>query len=115
MVLKKKEVSSYSINVSNSCNCDAEDNKIRGEVGLWRAVILQQLIDLKSQSKKRRNQQVKKNAYNWFFREENEDDILEICDYADYDYHDVKQIAHELASGNKTLAKLNLEDLQRIL
>lgn len=115
MAIEKKDISSCGINVSHSCNRDTENSKIRGEVALWRAVVLQQLIDLKSQSKKRRNQQTKKNAYNWFMREENDDDVKEICDYADYNYNDVKKIACELASGNKTLAKLNLEDLQCIL
>ena len=115
MAVEKKDLSSYGINVSHSCNRDAENSKIRGEVALWRAVVLQQLIDLKSQSKKRRNQQTKKNAYNWLMKEDNEDDVREICDYADYDYNDVKKIARELACGNKTLVKLNLEDLQRIL
>ena len=115
MTCAKKDFLYCGINVSHSCNSDAENSKIRGEVALWRAVVLQQLIDLKSQSKKRRNQQTKKNAYNWFMRDENDDDVKEICDYADYNYNDVKKIAGELASGNKTLAKLNLEDLQRIL
>ncbi len=73
---------------------------IGGEIALWRAVLLQSFIDLKSKSKKKRNQPFKKEAYNWFTKKENENDVREVCSYADYDYRTIKTIADEIIAEN---------------
>lgn len=71
---------------------------VGGEIALWRAVLLQAIIDLKSKSKKKRNQPLKKEAYNWFTNEEYE--VKAVCSYADYDYRTVKNLTNKIIAEN---------------
>ena len=70
---------------------------INGYRALWRAVLLQALIDLKTQSKKQRNQPIKQEAYDWFNKKENEQDVKMVCYLADYNFNVVKELANELS------------------
>ena len=67
--------------------------EVLGEVGLWRAVLLQAFIDLKSLSKKRRNQKIIKEAKDWF---SNEEEVKTVCEMANYSYRSVKQLANQI-------------------
>ncbi len=75
------------------------DNKyktILGEVGLWRAVLLQAFVDLKSKSKKKRNQNFIREAKEWFIKKENKNDIKQICEMAHYNYNSVHKLANDI-------------------
>ena len=90
-----------NVDIANDLHCciynDYNNNSsIAGEIALWRAVLLQALIDLKSQSRKKRNQPSKKAAYNWFTKDENDADVRAVCFFARYDYKIVKQLADEI-------------------
>lgn len=67
-----------------------------GEVNLWRAVLLQALIDLKTKSKKRRMQPAKKDAYDFFTNKENEEAVILICECARISYGKLKRAVNEI-------------------
>lgn len=67
-----------------------------GEVNLWRAVLLQALIDLKTKSKKKRMQPTKKEAYEFFTNKENEEVVILICDCARISYGKLKRAVNEI-------------------
>ncbi len=67
-----------------------------GEINLWRAVLLQALIDLKTKTKKKRFQPIKKEAYDWFSKKENQEEVKVICDCAGISYAKVQKVANEI-------------------
>ena len=67
-----------------------------GEINLWRAVLLQALIDLKTRSKKRRMQPKKKDAYDWFTKEENKEEVEIVCDCAGISYGKIQNIVNKI-------------------
>ena len=69
-------------------------NEIRGEIALWRAVLLQAFIDLKTKSKKHVKKPVKREAVKWF--RANKRDLMDVCVLADYDYNMVVNKAEEI-------------------
>lgn len=72
--------------------------EVLGEVGLWRAVLLQAFIDLKSLSKKRRNQKIIQEAKDWFSKDE---EVRTVCEMANYSYKSVKQLANQIIEQKK--------------
>ena len=66
-----------------------------GEIALWRAVLLQAFIDAKSKSKKNRNQTIIQDAKNWFLNN-NQDDVMDVCDMANCSYNLIKNTAKDL-------------------
>src|SRR5574344_728215 len=80
---------------------EREYSCIAGEVALWRAVLLQSLIDLKTQSKKRRNKKVKQDAIDWFTKKENKPDVMAVCRYAKYEYRQVSNFVNDFLNNNK--------------
>ena len=73
-------------------------NEIRGEIALWRAVLLQAFIDLKTKSKKHVKKPVKREAVKWF--RVNKRDLMDVCVLADYDYNIVVRKAEEILRAN---------------
>ena len=73
-------------------------NETRGEVALWRAVLLQAFIDLKTKSKKHVKKPVKREATKWF--RTNKRDLMDVCVLADYDYNMVVKKAEEILGEN---------------
>ena len=73
-------------------------NETRGEIALWRAVLLQAFIDLKTKSKKHVKKPVKREAIKWF--RVNKRDLMDVCVLADYDYNIVVKKAEEIMSDN---------------
>ena len=73
-------------------------NETRGEVALWRAVLLQAFIDLKTKSKKHVKKPVKREAVKWF--RANKRDLMDVCALADYDYRMVAKKAEEILNEN---------------
>lgn len=73
-------------------------NETRGEVALWRAVLLQAFIDLKTKSKKHVKKPVKREAAKWF--RTNKRDLMDVCALADYDYRMVAKKAEEILADN---------------
>lgn len=73
-------------------------NEIRGEIALWRAVLLQAFIDLKTKSKKHVKKPVKREAVKWF--RVNKRDLMDVCVLADYDYNMVVRKAEEILRAN---------------
>ena len=69
-------------------------NETKGEVALWRAVLLQAFIDLKTKSKKHVKKPIKREAAKWF--RVNKQDLIDVCALADYDYHMVAKKAEEV-------------------
>ena len=65
---------------------EKENDYITGEVSLWKAVLLQAIIDLKTRSKKKRVLSTKIDAIKWFKNEENKEDVKEVCYRANYGY-----------------------------
>lgn len=72
-------------------------DNVAGAVALWRAVLLQAFIDLKSQSKKKRNQPIKNEAYRWF-NSANQNQVKMVCQLAKYNYNDVKKCFNKIIS-----------------
>jgi len=81
---------------------------ICGEVALWRAVLLQHLIDLRIKSKKQKYNSAKKEAYKWFMDEENKQDVKKVCEYAGYEYRKVMILAREIIENNDSFRNLKL-------
>ena len=75
---------------------------IAGEIALWRAVLLQYLIDLKIKSKKKKYNAIKKNAYKWFMDNDNIQNVKKVCNYAGYEYRKVIQLVKEIVDTNYT-------------
>ena len=76
--------------------CYESDNReLLGEIALWRAVLLQAFIDLKSKSKKKRNQPIIQEAKNWFLNK-NQENVIDICDMANCSYNLVKNTANDI-------------------
>ena len=75
-------------------------NETRGEVALWRAVLLQAFIDLKTKSKKHVKKPVKREAVKWF--RANKRDLMDVCALADYDYRMVVKKAEEILAENSS-------------
>ena len=75
-------------------------NETRGEIALWRAVLLQAFIDLKTKSKKHVKKPVKREAVKWF--RANKRDLMDVCALADYDYHMVAKKAEEILAENSS-------------
>lgn len=75
-------------------------NEARGEIVLWRAVLLQAFIDLKTKSKKHVKKPVKREAVKWF--RANKRDLMDVCALADYDYHMVAKKAEEILAENSS-------------
>lgn len=73
-------------------------NETRGEIALWRAVLLQAFIDLKTKSKKHVKKPVKREAIKWF--RVNKRDLMDVCVLADYDYNIVVKKAEEIMADN---------------
>ena len=73
----------------------AEYENIAGEIALWRAVLLQSFIDLKTQSNKKRMQPIKYEAYKWFSATDQEP-VRIVCQLANYNYNEVKKCANEI-------------------
>ena len=73
-------------------------NEIKGEIALWRAVLLQAFIDLKTKSKKHVKKPVKREAAKWF--RTNRRDLMDVCALADYDYRMVAKKADEILTEN---------------
>ena len=73
-------------------------NETRGEIALWRAVLLQAFIDLKTKSKKHVKKPVKREAIKWF--RANRRDLMDVCVLADYDYNIVVKKAEEIMADN---------------
>ena len=73
-------------------------NETRGEVALWRAVLLQAFIDLKTKSKKHVKKPVKREAAKWF--RTNKRDLMDVCALVDYDYRMVAKKAEEILADN---------------
>lgn len=74
---------------------EREYENIAGEIALWRAVLLQSFIDLKTQSKKKRMQPIKYEAYKWFSATDQEP-VRIVCQLANYNYNEVKKCANEI-------------------
>ena len=66
-----------------------------GETSLWRAVLLQAIIDLKTRSKKKRVLLTKIDAIKWFKKEENMEDVKEVCYRANYGYNYVMSFVNK--------------------
>lgn len=79
---------------------------IGGEIALWRAVLLQYLIDLKIKSKKKKYNSVKKEAYKWFMCEENKNDVRKVCEYAGYEYRNVMSLVNDIINNNENFKLL---------
>ena len=75
-------------------------NETRGEIALWRAVLLQAFIDLKTKSKKHVKKPIKREAVKWF--RANKRDLMDVCALADYDYHMVAKKAEEILAENSS-------------
>ena len=73
-------------------------NETKGEVALWRAVLLQAFIDLKTKSKKHIKKPIKREATKWF--RTNKQDLMDVCALADYDYCMVAKKAEEILNEN---------------
>ena len=99
-LISSKDIN-YSYYGDYSSYIDNKYNTITGETSLWRAVLLQAFLDLKSKSKKKRNQGYIKEAKDWFILEQNQQDIKEVCARAGYCYKDVKKLANEIIEKNK--------------
>lgn len=76
-------------------------NETRGEVALWRAVLLQAFIDLKTKSKKHVKKPVKREAVKWF--RANKRDLMDVCALADYDYRMVVKKADEIMAEDNSM------------
>ena len=85
--------SSYYGEYSSYYNSD--NRELLGEIALWRAVLLQAFIDLKSKSKKKRNQPIIQEAKNWFLNK-NQENVIDICDMANCSYNLVKNTANDI-------------------
>ena len=72
-----------------------------GEINLWRAVLLQALINLKTKSKKRRMQPAKKEAYEWFTKKENAEEVMIICECAEVSYGKVMNAVNDIVKSQK--------------
>ena len=86
------------------------ENETKGEVALWRAVLLQAFIDLKTKSKKHVKKPIKREAAKWF--RVNKQDLIDVCALADYDYHMVAKKAEEVILENKR-AQDNKKEIAR--
>ena len=75
-------------------------NETRGEIALWRAVLLQAFIDLTTKSKKHVKKPIKREAVKWF--RANKRDLMDVCALADYDYHMVAKKAEEILAENSS-------------
>ena len=76
--------------------CYESDNReLLGEIALWRAVLLQAFIDLKSKSKKKRNQPIIQEAKNWFLNK-NQNNVMDVCDMANCSYNLIKNTANDI-------------------
>ena len=69
---------------------------ISGEVSLWKAVLLQAIIDLKTRSRKKRVLSTKIDAIKWFKTEENKEDVKEVCYRANYGYNHVMSLVNKI-------------------
>ena len=78
---------------------EKEFENVSGEIALWRAVLLQAFVDLKSQSKKKRNKPIKQEAYKWF-NATNQQPVKVVCQLANYNYNEVKKCANEIMKVN---------------
>lgn len=94
-----KYISEEQVNASYYGNYDTfyENNncELLGEIALWRAVLLQAFIDLKSKSKKKRNQPIIQEAKKWFLNK-NQSDIMDVCSMANCNYNLVKNTADDI-------------------
>ena len=72
-----------------------DNYELLGEIALWRAVLLQAFIDLKSKSKKKRNQPIIQEAKNWFLSD-NQSDVMDVCGMANCNYNLVKNTANDI-------------------
>lgn len=59
-----------------------EFQEIRSYISLFRAAILQALIDIKSKSKRTELHIAKNNAINWFTEDAYKEDFEQVCQYA---------------------------------
>ena len=85
-------------NENEENNINDYKNETRGEIALWRAVLLQAFIDLKTKSKKHVKKPVKREAIKWF--RVNKRDLMDVCVLADYDYNIVVKKAEEIMADN---------------
>jgi hypothetical protein len=75
-----------------------EKNYTKGETALWRSVIIRALEDLSLPSSNKRYKLWKKQAYQWFFSQ-NEEFII-ICEMANLSPQYVLKIAYEIVNKN---------------
>lgn len=94
-------ISSQAIYESHS-NIPTEERKA---IALWRAVILQAILDAATDSAKPRMKSVKKAALEWL--DINNPDFIEVCSYAKYSPTKVIAKAHN-ALNNKHVWKKNM-------
>ena len=76
----------YYEGASNSLLDDNSTSLAPGEIAMWRAVLLQKTIDLKSKSKKRENIKIQESAKKWFQEKTNQEMIKNICDISELNY-----------------------------
>ena len=74
---------------------ESDNCELFGETALWRAVLLQAFIDMKSKSKKKRNKPIIQEAKKWFSNED-QSDVKNICNMANCSYNLVKNTANDI-------------------
>ncbi len=77
------------------------DERVEGEVALWRAVVIQNLDDLKLPQTNKKYRSWLRQAIKWF--EDADADFYMVCELASLPAHQVLQYAHHLIVSRKDL------------
>ncbi|QED23443.1 hypothetical protein [Candidatus Deianiraea vastatrix] len=98
---KKKDAKKYSVSTSDSPPSEpgfVDDMLVtRSDVSLWRAVVMQAIVDCYTLSKRTENQNARLEAIKWI--SSGNRDFLKVCQYADLDpYYVIKKTRHAISN-----------------
>lgn len=77
------------------------DDDMQSEVGLWRAVVMQNLEDLKLPKTNKKYRSWLKQAIKWF--SDADEDFYLVCEFANFSAHKILQHAHHIMVSRKDL------------
>jgi hypothetical protein len=95
---EKKQKCEDKFNKKESISSDDENSYIITNRSLWRAVILQSIIDIINNSSRTENKIAKIEAKQWVFKEN--DDFYEVCNLAGYNAKYVRKKIMEIMRQN---------------
>ena len=86
----------------------SQELDLESEQRLWKAVVLQALLDASGQSRgmsmrwpEWKHKSIEAQALRWFLSEEEEEDFLSVCEFAGIDARVIRNFAKRLAKGEQ--------------